>query len=334
MGSMFLQRKAIYNLLQINLPRIESGELRVADLQAWQTQDYRLQSTDTLMEQLCSLGISFGSGDFGAFAEGYEEPEEMLEAVAKERDPLEQDHVFLLIFELWRRMFPEKRTLSIFCDELDYQMTQYDLEHESDIADTLEYLLQILEENADKGLDPQEVFQTIQTYCANEVESFLFDYMLAQIEESNRSYASELLEGFSPFLSDTLWFDYLRARIDFVEDPERGSHEFENLIRRISEETSIDLVEEMLYFLADAGSYFLFHDLALKMFSLMEVEEDFREFLEICYIHFDHLELRDPGIVVSEIYHRRKEIASEEPLSKEDTDVQKLRALLDQKLHL
>ncbi|MCC5832542.1 MAG: hypothetical protein JJU12_05820 [Chlamydiales bacterium] len=331
---MFLQRKALYNLLQINLPRIESGELKIGDLEPWQTENYRQQPTDMLLNRLSKLGISFGNGDFTAYALSFEEPEELLDAIAKERDPLEQDQVFLLIFELWRRHFPEKRTLSIFCDELDYQMTQYDLEHECEIADTLEYLLQILEENVDKGLNPIDVLQTIQTYCANDIESFLFDYILAEIEEGNRDYASELLDSFLPYIRERIWFDYLRARIDYIDDPEVGCRLFEKLIGKIGEATNIDLVEEILYFLADSGNHTLFYDLAIKMFDLMKVEEDFREFLEICYIHYDHLDLKEPGLVLSEIFHRRKTLSSESPLDPEDPDLAALRAVLDQKLHL
>lgn len=334
MIDMFLQRKALYNLLQINLPRIESGELKIADLQPWQTENYRQQSTDKLLDRLTQLGITFGNGDFTAYADTFEEPEEMLDAIAKEREPLEQDQVFLLIFELWRRHFPEKRTLSIFCDELDYQMTQCDLGHESEIADTLEYLLQILEENVDKGLDPIDILQTIQTYCANEIESFLFDYILSEIEEGNRDYASELLDGFTPYIKDKIWFDYLRARIEYIDDPEVGCRLFEKLNAKIDEAASIDLVEEILYFLADSGNHTLFYDLALKMFDLMKVEDDFREFLEICYIHYDHLDLKEPGLVLSEIFHRRKSLPSDRPLDPDDPDLQKVRAVLDQKLHL
>lgn len=326
---MFLQRKALYNLLQINLPRIESGELKVGDLQPWQTENYRQQPTDRLLERLGNLGISFGNGEFTAYADTFDEPEEMLDALAKERDPLEQDQVFLLIFELWRRHFPEKRTLSIFCDELDYQMTQYDLGHESEIADTLEYLLQILEENVDKGLNPFDVMQTLQTYCANEIESFLFDYILTQVEEGNRDYASELLDGFYPYIKETIWFDYLKARIEHLNDPEIGCRLFEKLTVRVGAGTSIDLVEEILYFLADSGNHSLFYDLAVKMFDLMKVEDDFREFLEICYIHYDHMELREPGLVLSEIFHRRKPLASDTPLDPNDPDLQKVRSILE-----
>ncbi len=334
MTDMFLQRKAQYNLLQINLPRIESGELQVADLQPWQTENYREKSTDKLLEQLSQLGISFGNGDFSIYANQFEEPEELLDVVAAERDPLEKDRIFLLVFELWRRYFPEKRTISIFCDELDYQMTQHDLGHESDIEDILDYLQQILEENADKGLDPQEVFQTLQTYCANEIDSFLFDYALAQIEEGDHAYASELIEGFYPYIKDSIWFDYLKARIDFVDDPEEGSAEFEHVVDQVTNETRIDLVEEMLYFLADTGNHSLFYTLALKMFELMQVEEDFREFLEICYIHYDHLELKEPGFLLSEIFHRRNEIEPDASLDPYDADLKTVRAILDQKLHL
>lgn len=334
MSYMFLQRKALYNLLQINLPRIKSGELNIADLQPWQTENYREQSTEDLIGRLQGLGVSLGNGDFVLYAERFDEPEEMLEMIAGDLEPLEKDKIFLLIFELWRRLFPEKRTLSIFCDELDYQMTQYDLGHESEIADTLEYLLQILEENVDKGLDPIQTLQTIQTYCANDIESFLFDFILQQIEEGDRKYAFELVEGFYCYVRDPIWFDYLKARIDFLEDPEEGCKCFEKIIAQTNENTSIDLVEEILYFLADTGNHFLFYDLAQKMIGLMKVEADFREFLEICYLHYDHLDLKEPGYVLSEIYHKRKEIGPDEPLESTDPDVKTVRSVLDQKLHL
>lgn len=331
---MFLQRKALYNLLQLNLPRIESGEIQIADLQPWQTENYREQTTEGLMQRLRDLGISFGNGDFVSFTEHFEEPEEAVDALTPDWEPLEKDKAFLIVFELWRRLFPEKRTLSIFCDELDYQMTQYDLDRSNEIADILEYFLQILEENVDKGLDPIEVMQTIQTYCANEIDSFLFDYALEQIEEGDYDYASELIERFYPYLKTTIWFDYLKARLDYLDDAEVGCTEFEKVIKGVNSETSIELVEEMLYFLGQAGNHTLFYKLALKMFDLMETEEDFREFLEICYLHYDHLELKEPGIILSEIFHRRKQIASDELLDPKDTDLAKVRSVLDQRLHI
>jgi hypothetical protein len=334
MINMFLQRKALYNLLQINLPRIKSGELKIADLEPWQTENYRQQSTEILLNRLGDLGITFGNKDFSVYADPFDEPEELLDALAKEREPLEQDQVFLLIFELWRRSFPEKRTLSIFCDELDFQMTQFDLGEECEIGDTLEYLLQILEENVDKGLNPIDVMQTIQTYCANDIESFLFDFILAEIEEGNRDYALELLDGFIPYVKERIWFDYLRARIEYIDEHEMGIRLFEKLTTKVNEATSIDLVEEILYFLADTGNQTLFYDLAIKMFDLMKIEEDFREFLEICYIHFDHLDLKEPGLLLSEIYHRRKAFPTDHPLESDDGDLVKVRDLLDRNLHL
>lgn len=334
MIQMFLQRKALYNLLQINLPRIESGELNVGELQPWQVEDYRRHSTETLLDRLLTLGIRFNNGDFSSFANRFDEPEELLDALTKEWEPLEQDKVFLLIFELWRRYFPEKRSLSVFCDELDYQMTQYDLGHENEIADEIEYLLQILEENADKGLDPIEVLNTIQTYCANEIESFVFDYILTQIEEKDHPYASELLERFSPFIKSTVWFDYLKGRIAYTDEPEKGCALLDQIIRKVNEKSNIELVEEMLYFLADTGNHTQFYALAKKMFDLLKVEEDFREFLEICYVHYDHLALNESASRLSEIFHRRKKIPSDQPLQVRDPDLATLRSILEQKLHL
>ena len=331
---MLLQRKAAYNLLQINLPRIESGELKIDDLQPWQTENYREKSTDALLERLGKLGIGFGTADFASYAEEFEEPEELLDALACDREQLEQDQVFLLIFELWRRHFPEKRTLSIFCDELDYQLTQHDLGNESDIIDMLAYFQQVLDENVDKGLDPQQTFETIQTYCANDLESFLFDYTLEAIEEGDATYAEELLDGYSRYVKDGIWFDYLRARVEYHNDPEEGCIHLERIIEDVNSETSIELVEEMLYFLADTGNHTLFYDLALKMFPMMQEEGDLHEFLEICYLHYDHLELKEPAVAISELFHNRKTRAREEKLDPNDPDLAKLHTILDQRLSL
>ncbi|MEZ5315128.1 MAG: hypothetical protein R3E91_02820 [Chlamydiales bacterium] len=328
---MFLQRKALYNLLQINLPRINSGELKITDLQSWQIKNYRQESTDTLFDRLNELDISFNEANFLTYADRFENPEEMADSLAKKREPLEQDQIFLLIFELWRRYFPEKRTLSIFCDEVDYQMTHYDLGHESQIKDTIEYFLQILKDNVDKGFHPVDVLQTFQTYCANDIESFLFDYILSQIEENHLDYASHLFENFHPYIKKKMWFDYLNSRLAYTHKPELADNLLKKLITQVDEKTEIPLVEEILYFLAGSANHPLFYPLAKKMFDLIKIEEDFRELLEICYIYYDHLDAKEVRRVLSDIFHRRKSNPLNRSLTKADPDLIKVSAILNEK---
>jgi hypothetical protein len=330
---MLLQRKALYNLIQLNLTRIESGELKVSDLQKWQIANYREATTEELFQQLHELDIPLDTGNFEAFGKSFEAPEEIVETLAKERPPLEKDRIFLILFELWRRFFPEKRTISIFCDELDHQMMAYDLEKPSEVADALIYLQQLLEEHVDQGLEPKKAFQLIQMYCANDLESFLFDYILHEIDANNQSYASELLDGFKRFAKDPIWFDYLAARTDILADPEEGYEHLEKVIQQVEADTSLDLVEEMLFFLANSGNHSLFYALAKKTIPLLRVEEDFREFLEACYAHYDYLELKQPALAIARLFHSRASIALETPLLQADPALVEMRTILEHRLH-
>jgi len=330
---MLLQRKALYNLIQLNLSRIESGELKVGNLKKWQIDNYREKSSEELFQQLTELGLPLEIENFENYAKNFEAPEEIVETIAKEREPLEKDQIFLLLFELWRRFFPEKRTISIFCDELDYQMMAYDLEKPSQITDVLVYLQQLLEEHVDRGLEPRNSFQLIQTYCANDIESFLFDFILNEIETNNFSYAVELLDGFKPFIKRTLWFDYLAARATILEDPEEGYELLERLINQVHADTNFDLVAEILFFLANSGNHSLFCALAKKAIPLLKHEEDFQEFLEACYAHYDYLELKQPAFAIAILFHSRSSIPIDAPLLQADPGLMEMRAILDQKLH-
>lgn len=330
---MFLQRKALYNLIQLNLNRIEKGDLKIADLQPWQTENYREKNTNELFQELNQLGINISFEDFEAYRKSFETPEEILETLAKERETLEKDRIFLIIFELWRRLFPEKRSISIFCDELDYQMMAYDMEKPSEIQDALAYLQQLLDDHVDKGMTAEQSFNLIQVFCANDIEDFLFDYILQEIDVGNQSYASDLLDGFKQYMPDQTGFGYLQARVEILQDPEEGYHQLEKLIQKISPEISLDLIEEMIFFLANTGNHSLFYQLAKKTLPLLKVEEDFKEFLEACYAHYDYLELKDQSLAIAQLFYNREHIDSETPLDKSDPGIHEMTSILERKLH-
>ena len=330
---MLLQRKALYNLIQLNLPRIEAGELHMGDLQSWQKENYRDKTVECLFAQLKGLGILLSVAEWQAYGQSCEEPEEIAEALGSKRKPLEKDQIFLIVFELWRRFFPEKRTLSIFCDELDNQMMAYDLSKPNQVADCLAYLEQILDEHVDRGLSPSKALELIQMYCASEIESFLFDYILAEIDAGNHTYATDLLDGFKLYVKDTPWFGYLEARTDILSDPEEGYDRLEKLVSKVQSDTPVDLLEEILFFLANTGNHSLFYALAIKTLPLIRLESDFKEFLEACYAHYDYLELKKPALAIANIFHSRSQIASDTPLSRADRAIAAIRIILDQKVH-
>jgi hypothetical protein len=330
---MLLQRKALYNLIQLNLNRIESGEVKAGRLQNWQIANYREKTSEALFQELNVLGIKLSSEDFELFSKSMESPEEMVEVLAKEREPLQKDQIFLVLFELWRRYFPEKRTISIFCDELDYQMTAFDLEKPNEICDALNYLQQLLEEQVDQGLEPRVAIQLIQTYCANDIESFLFDFILNEIEEGNQKYAEDLLDGFKPFIHGKIWFDYLNARAEIFDDPVEGYELLEKIVAQIQLGVPLDLVEEILFFLANSGNHTLFYTLAKKTLPLLTTEGEFHDFLEACYAHYDYLELKQPALAIAFLFHSRNHLPADTPLAQEDPGLIEMRTILEQKLH-
>lgn len=330
---MLLQRKALYNLIQLNLPKIEAGELQMGDLQSWQKENYRDKTVEALFQQLRGLGIHLSVEEWQAYGNTCEEPEQIAEALGNNRNPLEKDQIFLIVFELWRRFFPEKRTLSIFCDELDNQMMAYDLGKPNQVADSLAYLEQILDEHVDQGLTPHRALELIQMYCASDIESFLFDYILAEIEAGNHSYSTDLLDSFKPFVKETPWFAYLEARADILADPEEGYDRLEQFVQRVHAEMPIQLLEEVLFFLANTGNHSLFHALAIKTLPLIRLEADFKEFLEACYAHYDYLELKKPALAIARLFHSRTQIAPDHPLPPSDRAVTQIRTILDQKIH-
>lgn len=334
---MLLHKKAFYNLLRLNQHKIESGMINITDLEPWQVENYRKIPTDELLERLRVLGKPMNSEEFIAQADQYESPEELVEKIAKEKDPFDQDRLFLIFFELWRRLLPEKRVMSIFCDELDFQIS-YFLEKKdpsySSLQDALTYLQEIIEDNKDQGVEKKEAFQIIQMFCAHNLETFFYDYILSLILADEKQYAAELLESFKQCFQHTFWFEYLAARLAILEDPEDGYKQLERLINKMKREPHLDLALDILYFLGESGNQSLFHDLAIKTLPLLKIEADFQELMDACFIHYNHLELKQQGDAIAEILNKRQDLPIDMPIQPSDGDVKALRRILDQRLQL
>ncbi len=234
-----MQAKALYNSLRYNW--LEDKSLQV---EPWQVEDLRGVAVEGLFARLETLGILLDEKSFSLYAENCSSPEELTECLwVKDDGGPECDQVYLLLFELWRRMLPEKQSLSIFCDEFDHRIDLYDkglLASDDPIQESLAELETILDENADHGEDPQTVFSIITSYCAHNLETFLYDYILDLIDAENETYASELIEGFCGYVSDPEWFDFLRVLLLSMADPEEGQNMLERFLGEAEEELELD----------------------------------------------------------------------------------------------
>jgi len=227
---MEIGKKALYNLMRMNWLLDPS-----LPAEPWQVEDYRSISLDTLFKRLSAHDIRLDKVSFTAFAEEAKDPEDLTEQLLSdvEANAASHDQVYLLVFELWRRLSFDRACLSVFCDELDYRIYQYDHAKEKNwesLQDAVANLQTILDENADNGIKAEDVFDSITDNCANDIESFLYDYILDQIDSGQISYAGELLDGFLDYVSDPKWFHFLRARLFAASSHEMIPELVEDLI--------------------------------------------------------------------------------------------------------
>lgn len=325
---MELSGRALYNLLRGNW--LEDPLLKVMD---WQIEDYRALPDKILWSRLAKLGLPLDRQSFLAYAQECDGPEELVEFLwTQEEDPQEQDQVFLLVFELWRRLLPEKQTLSILCDELDHMIQLFDrkeLISDEKLEEMLDDLERILDESVDAGLRPKEALELVGQFCAHDVESFLYDYIASKMEKGQDLLASELLDGFYDYVQDTRWFDFLRARLFARADQKEAYPLVNHLLESLQEKPELDLVLEMGVYLAHEGDPHLFQKVIALAIELIQTEEDFQELLAIVADYHRCLDQEAQEQSIEDLFRRRVSRDLAAPIDHaNDQDVQALRALL------
>lgn len=284
---MQIERRALYNSLRMHWLLDPSTQI-----DAWQVEDYRALSLEALFALLSKQGFTIDRAAFVAYADSVESPEDLTDHLSSDSqlDYKDQDKLYLVAFELWRRLVPEKRCLSIFCDELDYQISKYDLgelKNLESLEDALANLDQILRENSDEGIDPVDVFASIKEGCANDIENFLYDFIMDQMDGNNASYAQELFEAFSPYMQDAFRIELMRLRLLVKTEPEEVDSALKRLIKKLNEDTDLDFYFDLLTFLTQDGEKSLFITAAHKTIRMLKTEEDLQDFLTLCrdYYH-------------------------------------------------
>lgn len=318
---MELNRRALYNSLRMNWvlnPTLE--------VEAWQVEDYRAMPLDQLFERLEDRDIRLNKSSLVAFADTVDNPEDLAETLLHDstQEMAIQDQVYLIIFELWRRLLPEKPSLSILCDELDYQIHLYDQEQGSNnegLTDVLADLQVVLDENTDEGADPQVVFDCINSGCANDIQSFLHDFISDQIDECNYSYATELLEGFSSYLHDVKWTGLLRARLVAVSNPNEANAIVKQLISSKNGSGDLEFNLELLSFLVSLGERDTFERLLKQSADLLQFEDDFQALLSISSDFYHRLDEEGIEKSLQSMLELREKHKPDEFFDKKDADL-------------
>lgn len=308
-------QKALYNSLRLNW--LSNPDI---DVEPWQVEDYRAISWDFLFEKLKAHDLRLDKETFLALAEDYDTPEECAEDIVSDLDTDQktEDQIFLLIFELWRRLVLDKPALSIFCDELDYHIHLFDEGEQDDqsLQDLLGNLKEILDENVDDGTDPTEAYESVCDCCANDLSSFLYDYISLQIDNDDVSYAAELIDNFYEYIPEVKWFDFLRAKIAATLDTQIANDQIHHIIDEWKSEHDMDFNFEMLDFLTQFGDVKLFNLVAKDTIPLLETEEDFQDLLVICVRYFHFLDKEIPEQKVEKMLKERQSNPLDHPINR------------------
>ncbi len=322
-----MERKALYNSLRINARKNPS--LKVQD---WQIRDYHKMSTEALFASLEQFGLHVDRSLFLSLADEVESPEELSDHLISDEIPEDvADQIYLNVFELWRKLLPERQTLSIFCDQLDYEIEAHDqgdaatLER---VEDALASLREILDQNLDEGGSPKELFAAIQESCAHDVEGFLYDFIEMEIENGNDKYAGELIEAFSPYVTAPKWFLFLKAQLVAKEDEISFKQLFHGLVQQAAKEKDPEFIFSLLFYAAQQGDKGSFLHLFQTIIPLLEVEEDLIDLITACedFAHF-----RDDESLEStfrELILGRKGIEATRPFNPQDPVISVIRQAL------
>lgn len=310
-----LHTKALYNLLRFNI-----RDDPTLPHEPWAVEDLRSLSIEELFARLAQKNVSLNRDKFISFAENSDTPEQLTEILLPDAtDSKFNDSLYLILFELWRRLLPERPALSIFCDELDHRIELYDqnlLLSDEPIQDILANFQEILDENADAGIEPQHAFSSIEDYCAHDIESFLYDYISDLLDAENPLYASDLIDGFAPYVPEPIWFDILRIRLlSFTDIPEANRL----AVKILKKNPDLSVLLEVLGFLSTAGDRTLFVAAVKQAIPLLETEEDFRELLALVSDYYRLLDLESLELAIQKLMQRRR--PHSETLDQNDPDL-------------
>ncbi len=327
-----IERRALYNLLRMNW----LNEPTIA-VEFWQVEDYRALPLLTLFHRLEQFNIYLDRISFIAYADECDSPEDLTDHLIAEREfsATQEDHIYLVIFELWRRLMSEKSSLSVICNELDYQIYLYDQQKLNDplaLQDALAHFIQILDENADQGIPSQHVLSLVSTYCANDIETFLYDFISEQIDNQNDAYAHELLNDFDTYLLNNKWFKLLQLRLCEQISSKTSQKIIGEVIEEKLKDNDLDYYLELLSVLVEKGNYPPFRLVLKQTFPLIKREEDFQDLLSIICHYFHRLDQKQAEAKSRAILEKRASFPSDQNLQNDDTDLAEFTQLFNKLL--
>lgn len=326
-----LQLKAYYNYLRLKASLDPKSREQLVD---WQIEDLELRSNEELFEKLRAHGLFLDEHAFLDLSESCDTPEEMAATLAVEKSEAAGDQIFLILFELWSRLLPERESLSLFADHLERLMLAYARGEggaRPALQDKFVELEKILDQYVDEGMTKREALIWIQSFVSIELDEFLYSFILDEIESHDLEEASDQLEGVARYFDFDPWFSFLKAMTRIAKEPEVGYRHLEQLIDGLDFGLHIDLGLEMLQFLATTHNPILFGQLLDKVADQLKTEEDFQELAATCIDYLQELGL-DKGIEELQKLLTGRSYDPKAALAKYDPALKELRSLVHEKM--
>lgn len=316
-----IERRALYHLLRMNW--LNEPSLAV---EPWQVEDYRALSLPGLFDRLKSFEIFLDKTSFVSFADECDSPEDLTEHLIADRSllPTQEDQIYLLVFELWRRLLSDKPSLSIICNELDFQICLYDnqeLDNPFGLQDALSHFILALDENTDEGIPAEKAFSLISSFCANDIETFLYDFISEQIDEENEIYAHELLDDFDPYLGNNKWFKLLRMRLSEKSHSKSGKIIAHEILEEDLKDNDLEFNFEFLSILGVLGDDILLTHLMKQTLPLIKKEEEFQDLLNILIDYFHRLDGEKEENILKTMLEGRANISLNSSFNENDPDL-------------
>jgi len=325
-----MKGKAFYNLIKLKWEH--DPDVRA---EPWQIEDLRTISDEDLFKRFAGFEIPLNHETLMLYAEKCDSPEELVDCLLLDpKDEKLLGQVYLLSFEAWRRFCSHKQTLSLFCDELDHLISAHDqdtLEDKQALYDQLFELCVMIDQHIDAGGDIGDVKSLIETWCAHDLESFIYEYVAALIDEDEDAAASELLETFAPYAQDQAWFDFLRVRLLAKADVVESKIMLERLFAELVEEPDLDLGLEMLRFLATLDEKHAFQILLEQISSWMHTESDFQQLLSTVRDYFCALDHEKEEAHIASMLEKRASIDPDTKFFPNDKELISVKSLVDAK---
>lgn len=296
------------------------------DVKLWQVENYRNLPLSELFKRLKEFSIHLDKATFIFYAEELDSPEDFTDYLIADRCLKTEceDRIYLTVFELWRRLKTEKPSLSVICDELDHQIYLYDndlLTNPTSLQNAIANFLSVLEENVDAGISPLETLEYISAYCANDIETFLYDFITEQIEGEDESYAQELIDDFGPYFKGDKWFAFLRIKLLAYFNTKVAYPDFSELIEEHIQEDDLEFNLEVLSFIAKMGSPHQFNQVVRQTIPLLRKEEGFHDLLTICLEYYQRLDQEGQEQFIQQLIAKRSHILFETPFNPNDQDM-------------